>query len=189
MALILASSSPRRRELLEKAGVRFSVAPAEVDESLRPGEPAAAYVERLAREKALAVARQTAPGDWVLGADTAVVAAGQILGKPRDQDDAMRMLRLLSGGSHYVVTGFCIARAPDSVEALRHVASSVIFRPLTTGEMQEYIKTGESFGKAGAYAIQENGDKFVERIEGDLNNIVGLPVADVLGELRRLGAI
>lgn len=189
MPLILASSSPRRRELLEKAGVKFSILPANVDESLHPGEPAAVYVERLAREKALAAARKTGRGDWVLGADTAVVAAGQILGKPCDQDDAMRMLRLLSGGSHSVVTGFCIVRAPNSVEALHHAVSTVIFRPLTIDEMQVYIETGESFGKAGAYAIQENGDKFVERIEGDLNNIVGLPVADVLVDLRRVGAI
>ncbi|MGH9403628.1 MAG: Maf family protein [Terriglobia bacterium] len=180
MTLILASKSPRRRELLQKAGIEFVIQAAHVDESRQKGESAAAYVERLAREKALAVASSSAPGDLVLGADTVVVVAGHILGKPKDAADAARMLRLLSGGTHYVVTGICIVRAPAQVEALKHESSTVVFKPLTEEEIQSYVASGEPLDKAGAYAIQGRASKFVARVEGSLENVIGLPVAKVI---------
>lgn len=186
MALILASKSPRRWELLQKAGIEFAVQTAEVNESCQKGEPAANYVERLARDKALAVAQFAASRDLVLGADTAVVVAGQILGKPKDAADAARMLRLLSGGTHYVVTGFCIVRAPGEVVALRHASSTVVFKPLTAGDIQSYVATGEPLDKAGAYAIQGFASKFVQRVEGSLENVIGLPLAEVAELLRSL---
>ncbi|MGH9404911.1 MAG: Maf family protein [Terriglobia bacterium] len=184
MALILASGSPRRREILERAGIEFTVRAAEIDETARPGEAAADYAKRLAREKALSVARSIAPGNLVLGADTVVVTAGHLLGKPRNDQDAARMLRLLSGGTHYVVTGICLVRAPDTVEALTHAASTVVFKPLAEAEIQSYISTGEPLDKAGAYAIQGIGSKFVARVEGTYDNIVGLPIELVKEALR-----
>lgn len=179
MILILASNSPRRRELLEKAGLRFEVRGVDLDESPRRGEPAADYAKRLAREKALATARNAPAGSLVLGADTVVVAAGQLLGKPADAADAARMLRVLSGGTHYVVTGVCVVRAPGDVEALQHESTVVRFKPLSEGMIQEYVKSGEPMGKAGAYAIQGLASKFIERVDGDVDNVIGLPVASV----------
>lgn len=179
MKLILASNSPRRRELLEKAGIRFEIRGVDLDESPRRGEPAANCAERLAREKALAAAQNAPAGSLVLGADTVVVAAGQLLGKPEDAADAARMLRLLSGGTHYVLTGVCVVRAPGEVEALEHESTFVRFKPLSEAVIQEYVQSGEPMGKAGAYAIQGFASKFVERVEGDLDNVIGLPVASV----------
>lgn len=186
MALILASNSPRRRELLRNAGIEFTAQPAQVDESRRTGESAADYVERLAREKALAVAQSSAPGDLVLGADTAVVTAGQILGKPKDAADATRMLRLLSGGTHYVVTGICVVRAPEKIEALERESSTVTFNPLTEEEIQSYVASGEPLDKAGAYAVQGLASKFIARVEGSFDNVVGLPVLRVVELLKSL---
>lgn len=186
MALILASNSPRRRDLLLKAGIEFTVQPAAVDESLRPGESAAEYVKRVARAKALAVARTAGPGNLVLGADTTVVIAGQILGKPRDASGAAQMLCLLSGGAHYVVTGICIVRAPEKIEAWKHEASTVFFKPLSEETIRRYVATGEPLDKAGAYAIQGLAAEFIERVEGSIDNVVGLPVAQVVDLLRLL---
>lgn len=179
MNLILASNSPRRRELLEKAGFRFEVHGVDLDESPQRGEPAADYVKRLAREKALATAQNAPAGSLVLGADTVVVAAGQLLGKPKDAADAARMLRVLSGGTHYVVTGVCVVRAPADVEALQQESTVVRFKPLAEATIQQYVESGEPMGKAGAYAIQGLASKFVERVDGDLDNVIGLPVASV----------
>lgn len=179
MNLILASNSPRRRELLEKAGLRFEIHGVDLDESPRRGEPAADYVKRLAREKALAAAQHAPAGSLVLGADTVVVAAGQLLGKPKDAADAARMLRVLSGGTHYVVTGVCVVRAPADVEALQQESTVVRFKPLAEATIQQYVESGEPMGKAGAYAIQGLASKFVERVDGDLDNVIGLPVASV----------
>lgn len=179
MNLILASNSPRRRELLEKAGLQFEVRGVELDESPRRGEPAASCAERLARAKALAAAENAPAGSLVLGADTVVVAAGQMLGKPDDAADAARMLRLLAGGTHYVVTGVCIVRAPGDVEVLEHESTVVRFKPLSEAIIQEYVNSGEAMGKAGAYAIQGLASKFVERVDGDIDNVIGLPVASV----------
>ncbi|MDE3179063.1 MAG: septum formation protein Maf, partial [Acidobacteriota bacterium] len=154
MNLILASHSPRRRALLSGAGIGFTVQSAEVDESRRVSEAAADYVERMARLKALAVAPAVEEGTIVLGADTVVVAAGQVLGKPGNAADAARMLRLLSGGTHYVVTGVCIVRAPEKVVAVEHESTIVVFKPLSEEAIQTYVATGEPLDKAGAYGIQ-----------------------------------
>lgn len=172
--------------MLGKAGIPFEVRPVTVDESLRRGEAAVNYVERVARDKALTVAQAAAPGSPVLGADTVVVAAGEVLGKPRDAADAARMLRLLSGGTHYVVTGVCLVRAPDTVEALLHEATTVVMKPLSEAMIQEYIRSGEPLDKAGAYAIQGLASKFIARVDGNVDNVVGLPVARVAKMLSAL---
>lgn len=180
--LVLASQSPRRRELLERAGFRFLVRPAQVDESWREGEDPQSHVCRLAREKARAVA--AAHDEIVLGADTVVVVDGEILGKPADAADAARMLRLLSGRDHYVFTGVCLRRGEtELVEAERTL---VRFAALEEGEIREYVASGEPMDKAGAYAIQGLASRFVERIEGCYFNVVGLPVARVYRMIRRL---
>lgn len=176
MTLILASDSPRRKELLENAGIEFAVRPAQINEARLQGESAEDYVRRLAREKALSVARTAPPGTLVLGADTAVAAAGQIFEKPVDAADAARMLRLLSGGTHRVLTGVCIVRAPEKIEALKHETTTVIFNPMTEEEIQRYVASGEPLDKAGAYGIQGLASKFVRRVEGCFFNVVGLPV-------------
>jgi len=183
--LILASASPRRAELLEAAGFTFDVVPADVDETPHPGEVAAAYTLRVARDKAREVAgRHSSPDVAVLGADTEVVADGRILGKPADRADASRMLRLLSGGVHDVLTAVVIVRGRS--EAVEVVTTRVRFVPLSEAELTWYVATGEPMGKAGAYAIQGRGARFIDRIEGSWSNVVGLPLASVhrlLGEV------
>lgn len=187
--LILASSSPRRRELLAQAGYTFCVQAADVCEDLHPGEEPIPYVLRLARAKAEAVAgspetRNLAAGDadrpLVLGADTTVVAPnGEILLKPEDDADAARMLRLLSGATHQVITGVALA-IPAAEDTLIEVAAEVTHvtvRSLTEGDIGAYIATGEPSGKAGAYAIQGRFGQFVPRIHGCYFNVVGLPLA------------
>lgn len=176
MRLILASSSPRRRELLLNAGFEFEVRPSSIEEALRHGETAEEFAERTAREKALGVAKSAASGVGVLGADTVVVIGGEILGKPAGPDDAARMLRRLSGLAHRVITGVCLVRAPDHIEALRHETTWVYFRNLTEQEIQDYVRSGEPMDKAGAYGIQGLASKFVTRIEGCYFNVVGLPI-------------
>ncbi len=179
--LILASQSPRRRELLQQAGISFIARPANVDETIRAGESPDAYVKRVAQEKATAV--EASPADIVLGADTVVVIDGQILGKPRDPADALRMLEALSGREHAVLTGICLRRASETI--LDIAETRVWFLPLTQRELQEYVATGEPMDKAGAYAIQGLASKFVRRIEGSYANVVGLPVELVHQYLRR----
>ncbi len=180
--LILASQSPRRRELLERAGFQFTVRPVEIDESWREGEDPESHVLRLARGKARAVpAPET---DIVLGADTVVVVDGEILGKPVDCADAERMLRLLSGRDHYVLTGVCLKRgALELAEVERTV---VRFATLDDEEIRAYVASGEPMDKAGAYAIQGLASRFIERIEGCYFNVVGLPVARVYRMLKTL---
>jgi septum formation protein len=178
MELVLASQSPRRSELLRNAGIGFRVQAAEVDETPFPGELPVNYVRRLARAKADAVA-----GDLVLGADTAVVIDGQILGKPVDQADAARMLRLLSGRSHEVITGICLKGREAWVA---HESTTVFFAPMTEEEIRRYVASGEPMDKAGAYAIQGLASCFVERIVGSYSNVVGLPVAVVYRYLRTI---
>lgn len=183
--LILASRSPRRAELLTQVGIAFSVRPADVDETARPGEPAADYVRRMARAKAAAVQRQH-PGPPVLGADTAVVLDDLILGKPRDRDDAIGMLLALSGRSHRVMSGVAVALdAGSSQFALS--TSTVRFRTLDRAEALAYWDTGEPADKAGAYAIQGLGTAFVARIEGSYSGIMGLPLFETLALLRNIG--
>jgi septum formation protein len=184
MRLILASASPRRRELLANAGWNFEVIPSAVDEAPLAGESPENYARRVARHKALDVASKLPPGCIVLGADTVVVSDGEILGKPRDPADAVRMLRILSGVSHRVITGVCLARPPAEVLALTHETTRVTFRALDESEIADYVASGEPLDKAGAYGIQGLASKFVTRIEGCYFNVVGLPVAVVYGLLK-----
>ncbi|BDG01761.1 Maf family protein [Anaeromyxobacter oryzae] len=182
--LVLASQSPRRRELLAQLGLALEVRPAHTDESVRPGEPARDYVLRVAREKARAVA-----GEIVLAADTAVVLGGEILGKPADAADAARMLGALSGTRHDVLTAVCVRRVsgPLGVELDAVVRSEVRFAMLTPAQVAWYVATGEPLDKAGAYAIQGAGGAFVEAIAGSVSNVVGLPLAETAELLRRAG--
>jgi septum formation protein len=182
MELVLASQSPRRREILERAGIEIRVCAAGIDESGVAGESPEEHVRRLARAKAEAVA--VPEGGIVLGADTAVVAGGEILGKPADPDDAARMLRLLSGRWHEVVTGICLRSAGGL--AVDSQTTRVRFAPLTEDEIRRYADSGEPMDKAGGYAIQGLASKFIERIEGCYFNVVGLPMALVY---RHLGAM
>jgi septum formation protein len=171
MPLILASQSPRRSELLRMAGIPHEVRAADVPEQPEPGETPEQYVRRLAEEKARSVA-----GDLVVAADTVVVVGGQILGKPKDAEDATRMLRLLSGRDHLVITGICVKGRETVVDV---ETTRVWFTELTLREIREYVASGEPMDKAGAYGIQGLASKFVERIEGSYSNVVGLPVAKV----------
>lgn len=179
MELILASSSPRRRGLLRKAGFAFRWRAAHIDESRRPGEAAEDYVRRMARDKALDVASSSPELSVVLGADTVVEIGGAVLGKPSSSEDAARMLRLLSGATHRVITGLCVARSPDLVEALTAEITRVTFRRLDDNEISAYLSSREPFDKAGAYGIQGLASKFVTSIEGCYFNVVGLPVSRV----------
>ncbi|MFL6202493.1 MAG: Maf family protein [Thermoanaerobaculia bacterium] len=181
-SLILASGSPRRRELLEGLGVRFQVRPVDLDESPRPGEAPRDYVLRLAIEKAAA---QAGPGELVLAADTTVVVDGEILAKPLDDEDARRMLRRLAGREHSVLTG--IALHGPGGEAAEVDESLVRFAPLSDAEIDWYVATGEPRDKAGAYAIQGLGSLFVEGVEGNWSNVVGLPVPRMYRLFARLG--
>lgn len=179
--LLLASRSPRRRELLDQVGLTYSVLAPDVDETPASGESPQALVERLARAKAHA-GQDGANGLAVLAADTAVVVDGVALGKPADEAHALAMLERLSGRSHVVVSG--IAVAVDGAIASRVVESTVTLRPTTVAERQAYWASGEPEGKAGAYAIQGLGAVFVERLEGSYSNVVGLPLFETLALLR-----
>jgi septum formation protein len=195
VSIILASSSPRRQELLRNAGIPFAVQPADIHEAPLAGESPRDCAERLAREKALTVF-QSRPKNYVLGADTIVVVDDAILGKPRDAEDAVRMLRLLSGRTHAVITGVCVVS--PVVSAQWSVASNVKSASGTTlvtmceisdEEIRSYVATGEPMDKAGAYAIQGIASRWIPRIEGDYSNVVGLPVALVYAMLRERGAV
>lgn len=182
--LVLASASPRRAALLARAGYAFDVVPANVDERRRPSEAAAAYVARLARDKADAVAGRY-PERFVIGADTAVVVDGAVLGKPRDADDAARMLRLLSGRTHQVLTGVAVRRGARCAGAVE--TSVVHFAVLDAGQIAWYVGTGEPADKAGAYGLQGSGGRFVTRVDGSRSNVVGLPLARLERLLAQLG--
>lgn len=174
--VILASASPRRAELLAAAGIPFDVRPADVDETVAAGEAPEAYVRRLAEDKARAVAQQH-PGRLVVAADTTVVVDGEIFGKPADTADAVRMLRRLSGRSHVVLTGVCVCGPGQQASAVDRTV--VAFAPMSDGEIDAYVRSGEPMDKAGAYAIQGLASRYVTRIEGSYSNVVGLPVAVV----------
>lgn len=184
MRLVLASASPRRRELLAAAGLQFDVDPVDVDERRLPGESPADYVERVARLKALAGSARW-PEATVLGADTAVVIGDDVLGKPADARAAAAMLRRLSGAAHEVLTGIAVAARGDIRSAVERTA--VWFKVLEEAAIQGYVASGEPMDKAGAYAIQGRAATFVDRIEGSYSNVVGLPVAAVLQLLREVG--
>lgn len=193
-AFILASASPRRMEILETLGIEHQVRPAQVDESPFADEPARAHVERLARDKAAAVARER-PDAWVLAGDTVVTLEGEILGKPRDGEDAVRMLLYLEGRDHWVLSGLALARpagrgpSPD----VRHRLLSgvevtrVRFRSFGSATARAYADTGEALGKAGGYAIQGRGAALVESISGDYSCVVGLPVPLLVRLLEEAG--
>ena len=180
--VVLASASPRRRDLLTLVGIPHEVRPADVDESLRAGEPPAAYVERLAREKALALG----DGDAVaIGSDTTVVVDGEVLAKPESEADAARMLRRLSGRSHIVMTAVAVAwqgRVESGVEEV-----GVTFRELSDDEIARYIATGEPMDKAGAYGIQGFGATIVTRVDGDYFAVMGLALNRLIRMCERMG--
>ena len=188
-ALVLASASPRRQELLRAIHLDFSVVPADVDESLRLGEQAIEYVERVARDKAMAVVGKLgsgATGDVVvLAADTTVHVDGEILAKPEDDDDARRMLLLLSGRTHQVHTTVVAWRISGIHTAT--VTTDVTFVDLDEATIEWYIATGEHLDKAGGYGIQGAAGAFVERIDGSPSNVIGLPLAETVAMLRRCG--
>lgn len=183
--LILASASPRRAELLEAAGVAFDVAPAGIDEQQLPGESALAHVERLAAAKAGAVAARY-PDRPVLGADTVVVVDGAVLGKPADEADAGRMLRLLAGRTHEVLTGVALVW-PAGRTRSRVTRTTVEMAPLDEAEIAWYVASGEGADKAGAYGVQGLASRFVTRVAGSYSAVVGLPVAAVHALLREAG--
>lgn len=190
MKLILASASPRRRELLAQAGLKFTVSAANLNEDRLPDEAAAAYVQRLAEEKALAVwnvhKTEDAPDDplIVLGADTCVVSDGHVLGKPTDTADARRMLELLSGRTHAVLTGLAAVSASKTARDVE--ITQVTFQQLTDRDIAQYITTGEPLDKAGAYAIQGFAARWIPRIEGCYFNVVGLPIARTIALLEEV---
>ena len=182
--IVLASGSPRRRQLLEMLGLPFRVVLPEVDETYRNSEAPEAYVVRLAREKATAVAARE-PGELVLGADTTVVVRGEVLGKPSSPDEAAAMLARLRGRTHQVLSGVALA-AGDRVEHALDV-TDVTFRPLDDATITAYVATGEPMDKAGAYAVQGRGAMLVEGIRGDFFGVMGLPLRLVLELLERFG--
>lgn len=180
--LILASRSPRRAELLTAAGIDFTIRVADIDETPRPGEQPLEFALRMAAEKAAAVPVET--GEIILAADTIVVVDKEIMGKPRDKADATRMLQVLSGRPHQVLTAICL-RCPEKTRV--DSASTVVwFQPLTDAEIDWYVESGEPMDKAGAYGIQGLASRFITRIEGSYSNVVGLPVALVYRLLHNL---
>lgn len=185
VGLVLASASPRRREMLSRLGLTFRLAPAQIDENLLPGEDAAQAAQRLAEAKAEAVA--TAPTDTVLAADTLVVLGQEIMGKPKDAAEAARMLQQLSGAQHEVITGYCLLNQAGRKVGLGR--SLVTFRNLSDAEIAAYLATGEPLDKAGAYAVQGLGGALVKEVSGSYTNVVGLPLAAVIELLLEQGLI
>jgi septum formation protein len=181
-ALILASASPRRLDLLQRIGLSIDVRPADIDESWHDGELPASYVARVAAAKLEAV---QAPGRWVLAADTTVTIDGAVLGKAADEAEAREMLQRLSGRAHQVMTGFAL-RGP-SVAAAEVVTTDVVMTALSTEQIEQYLTCGEWRGKAGAYAIQGIGSVLVAAVRGSVTNVIGLPLAEVVACLARLG--
>jgi len=211
--LVLASQSPRRKELLERIGFTIRTIPADVNETPIEGETPTECVKRLAREKVLTVVERLqattsnlAEGGqahqnsssiltnkdaqirWVVGADTVVVLDGDLLGKPTDQDHAFDMLQRLSGREHKVITGFCIFDLMKNKEGLQAVVSTVRFKRVTRPEIEKYLGTGESLDKAGAYAVQGIGAYMIDSIEGSYTNVVGLPLCQMMEMLEEMGA-
>ena len=189
LPLLLASASPRRREMLERVGVPLEVRPADVDEEPLPDEDPAAYVARVAHAKAIAVKRR--PGQWVLAADTTVTISGKILAKAATPEEATLMLRMLAGRVHQVITAFTIVGdagddAPFHRDGL--VASDVVVIDLSEAQIADYVASGEWRGKAGAYAVQGIGAALVREVRGSVTNVIGLPLVEVLEALRAVGA-
>ncbi len=185
---ILASASPRRREMLRSVGLNFKIIPAHVNEAYLEGESPRQHVKRLSLEKALTVARKH-PDTWVLGADTIVVIDGVILGKPVNRAQAKKMLQKLSGQEHRVFTGFTITRMESKNRVTGVVQSRVKFKNISPDEMSWYIDCDEPYDKAGGYAIQGKGAYFIQAIRGSYTNVIGLPLCEVLETLKKLKAI
>ncbi|MFT7621030.1 MAG: septum formation protein [Myxococcota bacterium] len=209
LQIVLASGSPRRKELLERLGFNVKAIPAQIPEERLPDETAEYYVKRLAREKVLSVVgriRTTQYTDgpkrisrvtgksvdgslrWVIGADTVVVSGPQVLEKPRDNVEAYDMLLNLAGREHEVITGFCLFDMDREKEGIQAVRTRVRFKPMTKSEVEKYVSAGESMDKAGAYAIQGVGAYLVEEIEGSYTNVVGLPLCQVIQMMEEMGA-
>jgi len=188
--LVLASASPRRRELLASLGVAFDIVPANIDETPRPGEPPLAYAQRLSAEKAAAVARSAAPPALIVAADTVVICDGAILGKPADPNEARAMLRTLRGRAHTVCTALTLARLASGAPlsgVSRVTCTEVHMRAYSDAEIEAYIATGDPFDKAGGYAIQHAGFEPVARISGSYTNVVGLPLETLRALLDETG--
>ncbi len=187
--IVLASSSPRRKELLQSVGIEFEVIEPRSDESLIGKENPEEYILRLSTEKALSVSKNLNDDVLVVGADTIVLVNNEILGKPEDEEDAEVMLHKLSGKAHHVLTAFSIIKAQHEILHKHVVGTEVVVKTLEPDEIQGYIKTGESMDKAGAYGIQGIGAFMVKEIKGSYTNVVGLPLVEVLEALKKLGAL
>jgi septum formation protein len=186
MRVILASSSPRRRELLSSVGIEFDVIPSHVPEEHQMGEAPEEYVARLSRDKARAIAAKY-PGQWVIAADTTVLLGDQLLEKPADDADARRMLATIAGRTHIVYTGVTIEHGEKKYRDTRVAESEVRMLPLSQEDIAWYVRTGEPLDKAGAYAVQGIGAMFIESIHGSYTNVVGLPLALLFQMLRNAG--
>ena len=186
MRFILASSSPRRRELLASIGVAYDIVPPHVPEEHRPGEAPEEYVARLSRDKAEAVARQH-PAQWIIAADTTVLLGDQLLEKPADKRDAARMLSLIAGRTHTVYTGVTLQNLGRQYSETRVAESEVRMLPLSASDISWYVETGEPLDKAGAYAVQGIGGMFIDSIHGSYTNVVGLPLAMLFQMMRKVG--
>ncbi len=188
MPFILASASPRRREMLAGLGLQFKVVAAEADELVLAEEDPQAFVVRIAKDKARIVANHY-PGTWILAADTVVVLDGEILGKPADSEDAVSMLKRLTGKEHEVWTGFCIEHAGQVRHVCQAVKTNVQFADLPDPVIRAYVRSGDPLDKAGSYGIQSQGGFMVRGIRGSYSNVVGLPLAEVIIEMTALGLI
>ncbi len=186
LPLVLASASPRRRELLERVGYRLDVAPADIDESIVAEEEPEAYTLRLALEKATVVAAAH-PGRWVIAADTTVAVGNDILGKAESEEEATQMLLRLVGGSHRVITAFAIC-GPNVGPHSELVTTRVTMRQADKSEIERYVRSGEWVGKAGAYAVQGIAAALISKVDGSITNVIGLPLAEVVLALAELGA-
>lgn len=188
MKIILASASPRRRELLSQMGLHFEVLPSQGEEIITKIKPEEAVME-LAQQKAAEVSARCADDTLIIGADTVVVKDGKILGKPADEDDAVRMLSMLEGSVHQVYTGVCLIKKADGREVSHtfYEETKVTFYPMSPSEIQSYVESGDPMDKAGAYGIQGSCAVYISGIEGDYNNVVGLPIARLYHEMIEFG--
>jgi septum formation protein len=187
-SFILASLSPRREELLRSVGLKFKIIPAHVNEEYLDGESPREHVRRLSHNKAMAIAQKN-PDAWVLGADTIVVIDGLILGKPKNKKQASEMLTRLSDRQHNVFTGFTLAQGTTKVYKTKVIQSAVLFKKISPEEMEWYINCDEPYDKAGGYAVQGKGAYFIKSIRGSYTNVIGLPLCEVLEELKKLKAL
>lgn len=185
--LVLASASPRRKDLLDQVRIPFIAAPADIDEDSEEGSPIE-ICRSLAQKKAVHISGEKG-SRWILGADTIVVKDGMVMGKPLNKDEAGLMLKSLSGGPHEVITGFSIVDPSGNVRVCDHVSTTVRVKKLDQSEIHAYIETGEPFGKAGGYGIQGIGAFMIEAIEGSYSNVVGLPLFAVIESLKRIKAL